>query len=114
MLSVALRNVMADAGAATITELSLHTGDPGTAGDNEVTGGTYSRQTVTWSAATGGTATVDGEVVFDVPGGTSVTHVGAWNTDGDLVAADDIPEETFGADGELALVQVTLPVADAS
>jgi hypothetical protein len=42
--------------APTTVYLALHTGDPGITGANEVTGGSYARQTITF-AADGGTGT---------------------------------------------------------
>ena len=44
---------------ATTYYLSLHTADPGTTGASEVTGGSYVRQAITFSTASGGT-TVSG------------------------------------------------------
>lgn len=70
--------VITTAEAARITQLSLHTADPGTTGANEATGGSpaYARKTTTVTAAGGvGTST---QVTFDVPAAT-YTHFGCWN-----------------------------------
>lgn len=74
------RNAIADFEAARISYISLHTGDPGTSGANEVSGGSpaYARKAVVWTASTGGTASA-AEVIFDVPPGT-YTHFGAWTS----------------------------------
>lgn len=69
------RQVIAAAEAAKITHISLHTGDPGTTGASEATGGGYARKTTTVTA-TGGTGTST-QVTFDVPAAT-FTHFGFW------------------------------------
>jgi hypothetical protein len=58
---------------------SLHTAEPNASGSNEVTGGTYSREAITWAAASGGTALSSAEIVFDVPSSTTITHLGYWS-----------------------------------
>jgi hypothetical protein len=61
--------------------LSLHTGFP-PAGGNEVTGGSpaYARKAITWSAATGaGTRSISAAQTFDVPAGTTVRAVAAYD-----------------------------------
>lgn len=58
---------------------SLHTADPSTGGTSEVTGGSYSRESISWGAASGGTAVTDAAIVFDVPGSTTITHLGYWS-----------------------------------
>jgi len=68
------KNVMLDQLATVAVRWALHTADPGAAdtGDNEVTGGSpaYARKAVAWNTASGGTATQNGDVVFDVPATT--------------------------------------------
>lgn len=58
---------------------SLHTADPSTNGANEVSGGSYTRESISWGSASGGTATSNAEIVFDVPGSTTITHLGYWS-----------------------------------
>lgn len=63
------------------TWASLHTGDPGTTGVNEATGGSpaYARKAITWAAVSGGTiASGTTAQTFDVPAGTYY-HVGLWS-----------------------------------
>lgn len=74
-----MKNSLLDAffGVGTIT-MSLHTADPGTTGANEVTGGSYARQTVSYgSAASGQIANISTATFTNLPAGT-VTHVGFW------------------------------------
>ena len=61
------------------TYASLHSAEPNASGSNEVTGGTYSREAITWGSASGGTATSSADVVFDVPTGVTITHLGYWS-----------------------------------
>ena len=58
---------------------SLHTADPSTNGANEVTGGTYSRESIAWGSPSNGTSTNSSAIVFDVPAATTITHVGYWS-----------------------------------
>jgi hypothetical protein len=79
----AVKNAMLDlidetGGTVSITHISLHTADPGTDGSNEVTGGSYARIAVTWGVAASGTKSNTGSLAFQVPSGTTITHVGGW------------------------------------
>lgn len=60
--------------------VSLHTADPSTAGTSEVSGGTpaYARKAVAWASPSGGAVVSSAGVVFDVPGQTTITHLGYW------------------------------------
>ena len=80
-LSDAGRNAMLSGGLGnTITHVSLHSGDPGTTGANELTGGSpaYARKAVTWNAAAAGVRDNAAQMDFDIPLGTTVFHVGYW------------------------------------
>lgn len=58
---------------------SLHTAEPDANGSNEVSGGSYTREAITWASASGGTAVSSGDIVFDVPTSTTITHLGYWS-----------------------------------
>ncbi|HEY7824457.1 MAG TPA: hypothetical protein VIG24_16565 [Acidimicrobiia bacterium] len=58
---------------------SLHTAEPDANGSNEVSGGSYTREAIVWASASGGTAVSDAQIVFDVPTGTTITHLGYWS-----------------------------------
>uniref|UniRef100_A0AAU8GNW2 Minor tail protein n=1 Tax=Mycobacterium phage Pharb TaxID=3136626 RepID=A0AAU8GNW2_9VIRU len=65
--------------------LSLHSGDPGTTGANEISGGSYARKTFSWpAAAIVGGAAVSAAVAqqMNVPGGVAVTHYGIYDSSG--------------------------------
>ena len=83
---ITARNIGVDAIAALGTRWAAHTADPGGANSAtaEVSGGSpaYARKAVAWNAASGGTATQNGDVVLDIPAGTTVTYVSLWNTAG--------------------------------
>lgn len=87
-----------DSGVSTLTTLagqqvSLHKGDPGDAGANELTAGAgvadYKRQDVTWTAATGGAGDAVATITVAAPGltfniaaadvGATITHFGVWH-----------------------------------
>lgn len=61
--------------------LSLHTADPGTTGANEVTGGSYARQAITFPTATSGSqASTNSQSFTGMPaeaGGTP--YLGIWS-----------------------------------
>lgn len=67
--------------AASAVFASLHTADPGVSGSAEVTGGSpaYSREGISWAAATSGSVSSNANIVFDVPGTTTITHLGYWS-----------------------------------
>lgn len=58
---------------------SLHTAEPNASGSSEVTGGSYTRESISWAAASNGTAATNANIVFDVPASTTITHVGYWS-----------------------------------
>ena len=66
--------------ALTFGQASLHTAFPGTAGTNEITGGTpaYARKVITVNASSGGVRALSASVIFDVPA-TTVRFIGYWN-----------------------------------
>lgn len=68
--------------APTAIYVSLHTGDPGLTGANEVSGGSYARVAITtqFPAAASKTLDNDSEIAFTTATGSwgTVTHVGVW------------------------------------
>ena len=98
-LSNAGKHAMLDGLAAVAALASLHTASPGTTGANEVTGGSYTREAITWNAASGGSLDDSNQPVFDVPAGTTVTHFGLWTSGGTYLGGDELsdPETCTGA-----------------
>ncbi len=95
-----------------ITHMSLHSGDPSTTGANEVTGGSYARQAVSFNAASGGSITTAAATSFaGLAAGTTVAWVGFWSasTAGTFLASADIPvDDTFGNSGTYTVSSVTI------
>jgi hypothetical protein len=101
---------------------SMHTADPGSTGTGEVTGGTYTRESITWLPASGGVLDSSNAPVFDIPAGTTITHAGFWSalTGGVfygadlLVAADEATAapETFTSAGTYTLNDAKLEILD--
>lgn len=90
----ATKEALAAEYAGLATHASLHTGDPGTTGANEATGGGYARQELTWTAGAADGVISAAQVEFDVAAGT-YTHVGLWTaaTGGTFVDLYDIPTD---------------------
>lgn len=97
--NAAVNSVAQNGGA---TWFSLHTGDPGTTGANEVVGGSYARIQATYPAATNGAASTTG-ATHNVPAGVTVTHFGRWTlaTGGTFFTGGTLPNggDTFGSPG---------------
>ncbi len=115
--STTAKNLMLDALRGTNPTValaygSLHTADPGDTGANEVTGGTpaYARKAVTIGAASAGAIAATNQPVFDVPGGTTVTHVGFWSavSGGTFLGYADVTDEVFASQGTYTLTSATL------
>lgn len=73
-------NAMLDALAALLDQASLHTAFPTLSGNNEVTGGSYARQSITWNSAASGALDSSNQPVFSVPAGQTVRWIGYWDT----------------------------------
>jgi hypothetical protein len=61
------------------TWVSLHTGDPGEAGDNEVAGGDYARQMGSFASAVSGATSNDATIAYASMPSVTVSHVGIWD-----------------------------------
>lgn len=102
------KNVMLNALGGVALYVSLHTADPGTTGANEVSGGSpaYSRQSVTWNAASNGNLDSSNQPAFNVPAATTITHFGLWSaaTAGTFYGGGALSaSETFAAQGTYTL-----------
>lgn len=76
------KHVMLDAFGTSAGFVSLHTADPGTGGTSEVPNSgspAYARKAIAWSAAASGSKANSGTITFDVPGSTTITHLGYWS-----------------------------------
>jgi hypothetical protein len=119
-LSTSAKNNMLDCGLRSqnptigITYAGLFTGDPDpdTGTQHEVAGGTptYARKSVTWNTAGSSQMTASNQPVFDVPSGTTVSHVGFFSavTAGTYFGMADVTDEVFGAQGTYTLTSITV------
>ena len=65
-----------------VLSLSLHDGDSGRDGQNEIGGGGYTRQEVQFMPVVGGTITNRNRIDFeDIPLNLNITHFGIWSED---------------------------------
>lgn len=80
-LDTTARTIAADAVAAVVAKIALHTGDPGSGAANELSGGGYVRQAAAWDPASGGIAELTDALEYDVPAVT-ITWVTAWDASG--------------------------------
>lgn len=69
-----------------IDEASLHSDNPSTAGDNELSGVGYSRQSVTFLTAANAKRLLQDDAVFTVTAGDTVAWISYWYQ-GDFVIA---------------------------
>ena len=85
--------------------LALHTADPGEAGSGaEVSGNGYSRQAVTFAAASSGSAASNSVEEFTASGGSfgTVSHFGIWDasSSGNLLYYGALTASKVIADGD--------------
>lgn len=74
--------------AATVYNMGLNTADPGTTGASEVTGGSYGRQAITFSAASGSSKAsggTDAAQAFTGMPNVAVTFFSVWSTGGTYI-----------------------------
>lgn len=107
------KNTMLDALPATVYA-SAHTALPNESGSNEVTGGTYARQSVTMAAAAAANRDSSTQPVLDIPAGTTVTHVGFWDaaSAGNFLGYKAITAETFSNAGTLTVSDADFTLTD--
>ncbi len=98
--TVTLREALAVAYGQNCTHASLHTASPGSTGASEVTGGSYARKAVSWTPGASDGQNV-GTATFDVPAGTTVTHVGLWSavTAGTFLDGFAVTSQNFATAG---------------
>lgn len=101
-----------DAVGAAATWISAHSADPGKTGANEIA--TVPRKQTTWAAAANAEK-AGSSVALDIPGGSTVSHIGLWTaaTGGTFYNGQAASSaETFGGNGVLN-AQMTLTSPDA-
>lgn len=81
MLTDARANAILDTEFAAGDKLSLHTAYSIT-GANEVAGGSYARQTITYAAAGSRSKATSGNIDVPVPAANTIAFIGVWNSAG--------------------------------
>lgn len=77
----AMKTLMATYYTSLAAKASLHVGDPGTTGANELTGGSYARQNLTgWALLSPRLLEAD-PISFSIPADTDVYFIGIWKAD---------------------------------
>lgn len=100
--------------ALTANLISLHNGDPGSAGtSNEVSGGGYSRQAATFNAASSGARTLASDVNFVGTAAASVTWMAVWNSTGPVFLGRTplTGDSAFNSLGEFTIAATTTTLA---
>ncbi len=105
--TVAGKNYMLEAIGGVALYASLHSGDPGDTGANEISGGApaYARKAITWGTASGGVKNHSNQPVFDVGSGVAVRYVGIWSavSGGTFYASGQVTTRSFSAQGTYTL-----------
>lgn len=101
------RNAMLDYIGTQITLLALYTDIGAT---TEVTGGAYTRESITFAAANAGSMSANVQPVFDVPAGTTVRAVGFLTAGGVQYAFDEVTAESYGGAGTYTVSSATLSI----
>ncbi len=96
--------------------VSLHTGDPGITGANEVSGGSYARQQTGFNAAASKAGANTASITFSSMPTATVTYVGLWDasTSGNFLGGGELSESVSVSVGNplvLAAEHVILAVA---
>lgn len=104
-------NLMLDALAPAF--ISAHTADPVDSGTNEVSGGTYARQSITWNASAAKNLNSSNVPSIPIPAATTVTHLGFWDslTGGVYLGSADIVDETFASAGTVVVTDADLSIS---
>lgn len=94
-------DLLCRAGSLSVTTpyISLHTGDPGLTGANEVAGGSYARQSATFSAASGLSNATSADLTWSSMPSATITYVGIFDasTSGNFIGKISISSRTVAA-----------------
>jgi hypothetical protein len=111
------KDVMLNALAAVMTQVHLHSADPGAANSNtsELSGGGYARIAIAWNTSAGGAIDDTGTPLlqFNVGAGGTVAWVSFWNGANTVrYAKKQVTTENFGAAGTYTLTDVDFDLND--
>ena len=106
--STAGKNVMLDnLGAAFV---SAHSANPGDNGANELSGGSYARQAISFGAASAGSIDSSVQPVIPIPAGGNVSFIGYWTlvTGGTFLGYSTVTTEAFASAGNYTVTDADL------
>ena len=94
-------NAIADSGGDLISHIGL-IDETGT----EISGGSYARQAITWTTASGGTIRPNADLVFEVPAGETIAGWRGYSalTGGTDYGGEDLTNEAFTNPGQYKLL----------
>lgn len=76
--TAAMREQMAQAYAAEVLYVGLHSANPGATGANEISGTRVGP--ISWTAGSADGIYTSGSISFTVPAGTTISHLGFWDS----------------------------------
>lgn len=101
------KNVMLEELRTVVATCSVHNAYP-PSDANEIAATNGARQTITFGAAANGAMTTTNQPQFDVPAGTTVSSVAYRNAAGEILADDDVPDETFTGAGVYRITSTSM------
>jgi hypothetical protein len=106
------KGVCLDALAAVAVWVSAHDGDPSTTGANELSGGVYGREAITWNSAASGAIDSSNTPVIQCNAADGVYHLGLWSAEtvGTFYGSADVTDEDFGADGTYTVTDFDISI----
>lgn len=91
------RNALLSGGLGNVvTHISGHSDIPDATGSNELAGGSYARQAVTWTAVASGVRDNNADLTHPVPAGSTFAYYGLWNALTVGTFYGSIPRTGFG------------------
>jgi len=102
-------NLIAETGRSTLTHIGLVNGS-----GVEISGGSYARKAVTWTAASNGVIRPNADLVFDVPSGATVAGWRAYS--GSAGGATnyggaDLTSQNFASSGTYTLLAASTSIS---
>lgn len=100
-MNTAYRNAIANHGAGLIKYIGLVNGS-----GVELSGGSYSRQAITWTTADDGTIRPTADLVFEIPAGSTVAGWRGFSasTSGTNYGGEDLTAEVYNGAGQYKLI----------
>ena len=113
MFTISGKNIMLD--ALGVTHVSAHSANPGESGLNEISGGGYARQSITYNAASSGAKDSSNVPTIPIPAGNTVAYFGYWSavTGGTFLGYSALSAaEDYSNDGNIVVTDSDLIIND--